>query len=319
MTVNASGRFLVVCLNPTMQKTLVFESFMVNEVNRVVEERLDASGKGVNVARVLVQSGEDAVHLTHLGGDTRAEFERLCREDGVPLEVVACDTPIRMCTTAVDRAAHTTTEIVEPTKPVSTATEAALLNRYEMLLQGVSTVIFSGTAAPGYSVDLYARMTMAARDAGAFVIADYRGAMLKETLRNEPHHRPQVIKPNLREFAETFLTVGLTTVSEHADDPDTLREVRNQMETRAREGITTVLTRGANPVLAVDPVAPATLIECAPLALTPVNTIGCGDAFTAGLAAELAGGGILRDAIERGHAMAAMNAGQLKPGSIRPE
>lgn len=319
MTSNNSGRFLAVCLNPTMQKTLVFDSFLVNEVNRVVEERLDASGKGVNVARVLVQSGEEAIHLTHLGGGTRAEFERLCREDGVPLAVVPCETPIRMCTTAVDRRAHTTTEMVEPTRPVSADTEAELLQRYEKLLHDVSTVIFSGSAAPGYNVDLYARMTAAARDAGAFVIADYRGAMLKATLRNAAHQRPQVIKPNLREFAETFLTGGRAAVSEHADDPDTLREVRKQMETLAREGITTVLTRGGNPVIALDPAAPDSLIECAPLSLTPVNTIGCGDAFTAGLAAELAGGGTLRDAIERGHAMAAMNAAQLKPGSIRPE
>lgn len=311
--------FLVVCLNPTLQKTLAFESFAVNEVNRVGDERLDASGKGVNVARVLAQMGENATHLTHLGGDRRELFETLCRDDGFTLEVVPCETPIRSCITAIDRSSHTTTEIVEPTQPVTSATEREIVERYRTILPESGTVIFSGTTAPGYNVDLFARMIGIARERGSFVIADFRGEPLKAALENVPEHRPQLIKPNLKEFAQTFLFTGAATVSEHATDRETLNRTRKQMERLAREGITTVITRGANAALAVDSEAPGELIECASLSLTPVNTIGCGDAFTAGLAAELSTGGTLRDAMERGHALAAMNAAQLRPGSIRPE
>ncbi len=315
-------RFLVVCLNPTMQKTLVFNCLALNEVNRVVEQRLDASGKGVNVTRVLTQLGEDAVHLTHLGGDEGQLFERLCRDDALSLEVVRCESPPRTCTTLVDRSASTTTEIVEPTEPVQAGTENAVVERFRSLLPAVHTLIISGTTAPGYTVDLYAGMIAAARQAGVYVIADFRGAMLKRALRNDPGLRPNMIKPNLQEFVETFLpgagVTGGVTVSEHTDDPEILEEVRRRMTELAREGLTTVITRGANPALAVDREDPETPVECEPLPLTPVNTIGCGDAFTAGLGAELARGGTLHDAIEQGHVAAAMNAALLKPGAIRP-
>jgi 1-phosphofructokinase family hexose kinase len=308
-------RFLAVCLNPTMQKTLLLDSFRINEVNRVVEQRLDASGKGVNVARVLGELGEAAVHLTHLGGDRRAQFEQLCRADRVSLEVIGCTTPIRTCTTVVDRGHHTTTEIVEPTFPVDQETATAVFERYRELVPAVTTVILSGTTAPGYAPDLFARMTREARAAGAYVIADFRGINLRKALENEEGFRPSLIKTNLKEFAETFFG-GNLVMSEHADDPETLQSAREHMRRLRDLGVTVVISRGGNATLALD--AEGELATFQPLPLTPVNTIGCGDAFTAGLAAELARGSSLADSIEQGHAAAAMNAANVKPGSIRP-
>ncbi|MEI6876358.1 MAG: hypothetical protein WCL50_14645, partial [Spirochaetota bacterium] len=64
----ANGGFLVVCLNPTIQKTLVFGSLAKGEVNRSALHRVDVAGKGVCGARVFGQLGKRAIHLTHLGG-----------------------------------------------------------------------------------------------------------------------------------------------------------------------------------------------------------------------------------------------------------
>lgn len=50
-------RFLVVCLNPTFQRTVTLDHLECGEVNRGTAARLDASGKGVNTARVLVAGG----------------------------------------------------------------------------------------------------------------------------------------------------------------------------------------------------------------------------------------------------------------------
>jgi fructose-1-phosphate kinase PfkB-like protein len=38
-------------MNPTLQKTLLFPSLAIDEVNRTERHWLDASGKGVNVSR----------------------------------------------------------------------------------------------------------------------------------------------------------------------------------------------------------------------------------------------------------------------------
>ena len=48
-----------------------------------------------------------------------------------------------------------------------------------------------------------------------------------------------------------------------------------------------------------------------------VNTIGCGDAFTAGLACALDNGANFKDAINEGIRCGALNASFLKTGVIR--
>jgi len=86
--VNPTPAFLAVCLNPTLQKTLVFTAVRSGEVNRCLRSRLDASGKGVNVARVLVQLGQRCTHLTHAGGRFRSSFLALAEESGVTVRAV---------------------------------------------------------------------------------------------------------------------------------------------------------------------------------------------------------------------------------------
>ncbi len=307
---------LAVCLNPTMQKTLVFDSFHPGEVNRVVDERLDASGKGVNVARVAVELGAPAVHLTHTGGREAERFRQLCRADKVDLADVVCDSEIRFCTTVVDRSTSTTTEIVEPTQPVPAGTEEQVLARFAELLDRADTVVLSGSTAPGYSADLFPRMVRLARTRGITVIADFRGEALKNVMDSPRELLPTVIKPNLKEFAETFLFGGARSVSEHSDDQQTLQRTEKQMRRLHEAGTTVILTRGAHPTMMIDETGALVQIPVTPL--DPVNTIGCGDAFTAGLAVELRAGSSLSDAIDRAHAAAAMNATNLKPGSIRP-
>ena len=57
--------------------------------------------------------------------------------------------------------------------------------------------------------------------------------------------------------------------------------------------------------------------ECPVESVPPVNTIGSGDAFTAGLAAALDDGLPFAGAVTRGVYCGGLNAGLLKPGVIR--
>ncbi len=76
-------KILSVCLNPTFQITMRFPSFSVGEVNRAQEHYLDASGKGMNAARIVWQLGHESLLLTHLGGSRTEEMLGLCGKDGV--------------------------------------------------------------------------------------------------------------------------------------------------------------------------------------------------------------------------------------------
>ena len=59
---------LTVCLNPTFQSTMLFDSFTVGEVNRCKKHYLHTAGKGMNTARIVSQLGKASALLTHLGG-----------------------------------------------------------------------------------------------------------------------------------------------------------------------------------------------------------------------------------------------------------
>ena len=307
--------FLAVCLNPTLQKTIVVPRLFENEVNRATEHYLDASGKGVNVARVLTQLGECAIQLTHSGGRNRALFHELAARDKVTLLDADSASEIRFCYTVVSRENHTTTELVEEGEPVAAGTESRVWEQFERALPEVSVVTFSGSRAGGYSDNLFAKMTERATAAGKTVLLDIRGAELVQALR----YRPDFIMPNLAEFATTFLSErehghGLA-VSEHTDDPGLLMRVKEKMQQIYRSsGTVTVLTRGARDTLFVD----AQRVRSArPQQVEPVNTIGCGDAFTAGFAARIAHGGAVSDAVDAGHRTAAQNAVQVRPGRIK--
>src|SRR5437870_5281514 len=118
----------ILCLGPTpaMQRVMVFGKLTIDEVNRAVETHDCPAGKSVNVARVLATLGARPVALGFLGGDRGAwmvsELERL----GIEQDFI--DGPrTRQCTTVIDLANHTHTELVEESAPVEDEKYAQLL------------------------------------------------------------------------------------------------------------------------------------------------------------------------------------------------
>jgi tagatose 6-phosphate kinase len=61
---------------------------------------------------------------------------------------------------------------------------------------------------------------------------------------------------------------------------------------------------------------PSGVVRMHPLMVKTVNPIGCGDCLAAGLAARLAAGDGMLDAVRFGIAAAADNAGQLLPARV---
>lgn len=316
MPVTPSGRrfaatpsFLTVCLNPTLQKTYVLDELRHGEVNRAGEHRLDVAGKGVNTSRILRQSGETEVHLTHAGGRDRELLLSLCRADKVNAVAVPSASEIRYCHTLVDRSAGTTTEIVEQAPPVAPSCEMEVRAAFTDLLGVVDVVIISGSKAPGFTPRLYPDLVAEAVDAGKLVVIDYRGEDLLASLPN----RPSVIKPNLAEFVQTFLP-DRAPISEHADDAELLNAVaRTMLGLRDEFGVEPIVTRGKQPTLYL---CDGGVVEQSVEPVTPVNTIGCGDAVTAGVARVLRTGGSIAEAVAHGHELASRNAVLLRPGVI---
>jgi len=301
--------FVTVCLGPTIQRTLSLPVFQAGAVNRASAVRVDASGKGVNVSRVLAQSGASVVHITHSGGERREWFLQSCIADGFRVHAPQSESPMRSCITVLDTRRAMTTELIEPAEPVAPGTENAVREAYAEALDDAHTVIISGSIAPGYEESIFPDFVRQAKERGIRVIADYRGRSLIDTIP----FLPDIIKPNLQEFAATFLSGADRNVDEHADDPELIAKVVGEMQRLQKGGITPVITRGALPSVHL---VSGDAVFTPPERIVPVNTIGCGDAFTAGLALELSESGDLGKAVARGHHYAALNAMSEKPGTI---
>jgi len=303
--------FLTVCLNPTLQKTLHFNSIIPGTVNRTAIHRLDVSGKGINVTRVLTQLGKKAVHLTQLGGDMKPLFLSLCEQDGLTIDWAESGSQIRFCYTLLTENDGCVTELVEESELVGAETEKLLIEKFDSLVTSDSHLIVSGTKARGFSDAIIPEMVRKAKEKGMRIILDIKGNDLIECLKYEP----DVIKPNLFEFASTFapeLIRNNDLMIENNTGKEQIKSVMLDIAQKYRCRI--VLTDGSWKILAIDS---RNYFEVEVTAIKAVNSIGCGDAFTAGLAAALSDGADFNVAISEGIRCGALNAGFVKPGVIQ--
>ena len=315
-----------VCLNPTLQRTVTLEKrLVVGDVNRANNCVVKASGKGINVTRVLTQLHVNALHLcqAHIGSSNANTFLSLAEKDGVKVRTVDCgeNTDVRCCTTIIDASTspHTMTEIVEPGARVESSTEDGVLHTFKTIISefadSLRVVVISGSKAPGFSSTLFGEMTRFAKEQGLFVLLDIRGNDLVNCL---PFH-PDVVKPNVSELVETLFP---ESNAETITDED-LRKCL--LDIWKKHGVRSVITRGAKPTVFVDANGMVSQENVESLNVSDiVNTIGCGDSFAAGFAAsvvshqEKGDKDWIREAVKSGHHAAALNAKTLCPGSIEP-
>jgi len=296
-----NGFFLTVCLNPTLQKTICLDAFVEDDVNRSTEHYIDASGKGINVSRVLTQLGERVMHLSHAGGRNSGFFLDLAKHEGFDIEAPESGSEIRFCYTLLSKSKHTTTEIVEEAASIGIRTEDAIFSKYLEMLPRAHTVVISGTKAPGYSDSIFPKMVGEAKKSGRIVILDIRG---KDLIRSLPFH-PDIIKPNKSEFVATFFK-GAVPADEDVHE--------SMLDVSRTFGTEVVLTSGRSKVAFTDQ---GKLMRMSPRTIVPRNTTGSGDAFCAGFARSFSRDRNMEHSIEAGMECGTLNALCIRPGSIR--
>ena len=303
---------LSVCLNPVIQRTLYFDRIQKDEVNRASEQYVTASGKGVNVVRVLRQLGSEYSHITHAGGTQKEYFLQLCAQDSVKINYCDSSSEIRTCVTAVDLETRQVTELVEEAPPVNEGTASRIMDLFEILLRPASIVVISGTKAPGYPDDFFPEMVRKSKEEGKTVILDIKGEDLIGSLK----YSPDWIKPNLYEFLSTFLPNWVAR-GEKIIPPEAVEaaiEKAVYISSRYRTGI--ILTQGSLGTKVIYKNEPLHFPAQVTAAL---NTTGCGDAFTAAFAHSLYGESSalsISDAVDFAQKCAAKNAVTKKPGSL---
>jgi 1-phosphofructokinase family hexose kinase len=287
---------LVAGLSPVWQQVLLLDTLAVGEVNRAREVHWCASGKVLNAARALHHFGAPGKALTVVGGvpgeEVRRDFARL----GVAARWVEVATPTRVCTTVVEAARRTATELVPEAGAVSDAERAAFLAAYGDEAAVAAVAVLIGSLPAGTPAGFYRELL--ARTPGKAVL-DARGPELLEAL----HEKPFLVKPNRDELQRT-----LGRALPGAPD---LFDAMREMNERGAEWV--VITDGANPVHVR---GHGRLYRLGTPRVSVVNPIGCGDCLAAGTAWAVYRGLGPVDAIRYGLAVAADKLGRLLPGLV---
>ncbi|WP_194826322.1 1-phosphofructokinase family hexose kinase [Nocardia sp. XZ_19_231] len=298
--------------NPSVDRTVTLtESLRRGQVHRAASVTSHPGGKGVNVARVMSDSG--AAVLAVLPGSDDDPVVHGLRTAGIEFRTVPVAGGPRVNLTIAETDG-TTTKINEPGHPLKARDLAELTALLVESAAEAEWIVLSGSLPPGVPVGWYAQLVAtlstpvsSSRTRRTRVAVDTSDAPLLALFDESAGAAPDLIKPNSEELAQL---TGLDPVD--LDNP-----------TAAADAASTLIDRGVGAVLATLGAAGAVLVTAdgawfaAAPPIVPRSTVGAGDSALAGyLLADLAGASPadrLRTSVAYGSAATALPGTEL-PG-----
>jgi 6-phosphofructokinase 2 len=292
----ASKPIVTLTLSPTID--LAFQSNEIRPIrkNRTVEQRIDAGGGGINVARVLKELGAQAYAIYVAGGATGLVLNELVAELDVPGKRIEMAGGTRISFTVFEEISGLEYRFVSEGSALLEAEWQSVIS--ELNKCDVDYVVASGSLPPGVPIDFYARLARIVRTKGARLILDTSGTALQAAISAGGIY---LAKPSLGEF-ETLTHRKFESVEEIAEAATSLvanRSVENLAVTMGRDGALLAYRAG-------------TLRLRGPK-VKPLSAAGAGDSFVAGMTFALARRENVEDAFMLG--MAAGAAAVLTHGT----
>jgi len=164
---------LVIGANPAWQKTLFFDQFAIDQVNRAVRFDAYPAGKGANFCRAVRYHGGCSTRLFQfVGGENGRRFENALRQEKLAFESVQVEAETRCCITCLEPEAGTMTELIEPSLPIPRTAASKLLARLEKKMSEAAGMAICGSRPPGIEAGFYWAAAALARQAHIPVLLD---------------------------------------------------------------------------------------------------------------------------------------------------
>lgn len=259
---------LTVTLNVALDRTIAVPRIALGNRHRVVDSRIAAGGKGVNVARALKSLGEPVIATGLAAGPTGARIRELLDAELVLHDFTEVAGDSRTNLSIVDPTSGEQTEINERGPQVSPADLERFQDRLVYLAGGADFCVIAGSLPPGVATDAYGDLISQLRAIGVPTLLDTDGEPMRAGLRAQP----AVVAPNVGEAEEA---VG----HEFTDAEDLAAGLAGLIDMGAEQAIVTT-TSGCVAVTG-DPHARMRL-QASIDPLEAIATVGSGDAFLAG-------------------------------------
>ena len=265
------GLILTVTLNPSIDKLYLMDSIRPETVMRVREVHNTAGGKGLNVSRTAAGLGEPVTAAGFIGGFNGQYLESLVDQPLIRCAFTRTASETRCCINCWDLTDGKSTEYLEPGAPVSAEEVGRFLADFDRELAGADVVTISGSIPAGAPETIYPDRIRRCRNAGVPVLVDTSGQRLIDAAAE----KPTLIKPNTDEIRQLTGSLPASEAEQAA--------------------VTARLHAGGIPYVVLSLGAEGAVMACeagvfrgCPPRLTPKNTVGCGDAMTAGFAVGIA-------------------------------
>lgn len=193
---NRQNQVVTVTINPAIDQTLFIPGFTAGAVNRVQSARMDAGGKGINVAAFLADYGQPVLAAGFLGAENDEIFRQLFERKGIEDRCIRIAGKTRIGLKIIDEALGQTTDINFPGEAPSPEDLRRLMDLLAELAADHEWFVLSGSIPRGVSPAVYAEMVRTL--AGRKVVLDTSGEGFGLALQAGPW----MIKPNTDELSE---------------------------------------------------------------------------------------------------------------------
>jgi len=290
---------ITITANPAVDISYPLEELVIDDVNRVADVSKTAGGKGLNVARVVGQLGEEVGASGFLGGSLGNFIREEVKEQNIHDRFVEIEGDTRNCIAILHKGNQT--EILESGPTISAEEEERFLTAYEEFISEASVITISGSLPKGLSSDFYRQLIELGAQAKVDVYLDTGGDMIKDLLTGA--EKPFLIKPNESEFADI---VGVESV--------TKAEVVQHLSADLFDGVEwVVVTLGVGGAVVKKG---AQVYEVDIPTVDVVNPVGSGDSVIAGFAVARKRGYDVERMISFGLTMGVLNAMEETTGSV---
>lgn len=261
-------KIATVTLNPAIDQTVSVDNFQAGTVNRTLSSRLDAGGKGVNVASFLADYGMEVAATGFLGEENAEIFERHFARKKIEDSFIRVPGETRVNIKIMDEHNQETTDLNMPGKAPGRDDVNRLSEQVEALAESCEWIVLSGNLPPGLSSDFYADLIQSIKRKNRPVVLDTSGEALLEGLKAGP----RMIKPNIHELSQLIGRELRELAEVHSAARSLLNEdVRMVVISMGGDGA--LFIKENESLLALPPSVPLK------------STVGAGDAMVAGLVA----------------------------------
>ncbi|WP_018885975.1 1-phosphofructokinase [Paenibacillus massiliensis] len=262
------NKVLTVTLNPALDKTVTLPGFQVGGLNRIEEMRVDAGGKGINVAKVLKSFNEPVVATGFAGGYAGTQLLDRLQVMRIEQAFVKVEGETRTNLKIVDSESKVTTEVNERGNGITAEEASTFHTQLERLLGEVGVLVLGGSLQPGMPEDTYRQIGELAKSKGVKTILDADGEAFRQGLQAIPF----AVKPNIHELEQL--------VGKPLDSDDAVIQACQSLLEQGIEWVVVSMGGDGSILVSADEV-----IRARPFPIVPQSTVGAGDSMVAAISA----------------------------------